>query len=258
MEDPSIIDSINATGADFLLVALGARKGQTWLLRNMEALKVPVVSHLGATLNFLAGTVRRAPAGMRKLGLEWLWRIKEEPQSLTELRETEGRIAEFRERKLAAAARLNRIAIKAPISGDIYDLALHTIGGVIQPAETLMLITPEADELVLLAQVAPQDIDQIAPGQQARVRFQTFNQRLTPEVGAEVTQIAADTSRTDQNSPPFYAVRLRIPPEELTKLAGSKLKPGMPAEAFISTTERSPLSYLLKPLVDQIAHTFRE
>ncbi|MGH6906986.1 MAG: HlyD family type I secretion periplasmic adaptor subunit, partial [Aestuariivirga sp.] len=109
-------------------------------------------------------------------------------QSLTELRETEGRIAEFRERKLAAAARLGRMVIKAPIGGDIYDLALHTIGGVIQPAETLMLIAPEADELVLLAQVPPQNIDQIAPGQQARVRFQTFNQRLTPEVGAEVTQ----------------------------------------------------------------------
>ncbi|MGH6855686.1 MAG: HlyD family type I secretion periplasmic adaptor subunit [Aestuariivirga sp.] len=179
-------------------------------------------------------------------------------QSLTELRETEGRIAEFRERKLAAAARLGRMVIKAPIGGDIYDLALHTIGGVIQPAETLMLIAPEADELVLLAQVPPQNIDQIAPGQQARVRFQTFNQRLTPEVGAEVTQIAADTSRIDQNSPPFYAVRLRIRPEELAKLAGSKLKPGMPAEAFISTSERSPLSYLLKPLTDQIAHTFRE
>jgi HlyD family secretion protein len=179
-------------------------------------------------------------------------------QSLTELREAEGRIAEFRERKLAAAARLSRMAIKAPIGGDVYDLALHTIGGVIQPAETLMLIAPEADELVLLAQVAPRNIDQIQPGQQARVRFPAFNTRLTPELGAEVTQIAADTSRADPNSPPFYAVRLRIPPGELAKLDGQQLKPGMPAETFIQTSARSPLSYLLKPLTDQIAHTFRE
>lgn len=179
-------------------------------------------------------------------------------QSLTEIREAEGKIAEFRERKLAAAARLGRMAIKAPLTGDVYQLAVHTIGGVIQPAETLMLIAPEADELVLQAQISPQSIDRIGMGQYAHVRFRAFNSRLTPEVGAEVMQVAADTSRADQNSPPFYAVRLRIPPEELAKLDGRKLKPGMPAEVFIQTAARSPLSFLLKPLADQIAHAFRE
>ena len=121
-----------------------------------------------------------------------------------------------------------------------------------------MLIAPVADELVLQAQIAPQNIDQIEVGQDARVRFSAFNSRLTPEVGAKVTHVAADTSRDDQTSPPFYAVRLRIPPEELARLDGQKLKPGMPAETFIQTSARSPLSYLLKPLTDQIAHTFRE
>jgi len=79
MVDPSYLDQINATGADFLLVALGAQKGQAWLMCNRQKLTVPIVSHLGATLNFLAGTVRRAPAGLRRLGLEWLWRIGQEP-----------------------------------------------------------------------------------------------------------------------------------------------------------------------------------
>ena len=79
MVDPSYLEEINATGADFLLVALGAQKGQAWLMANRQKLSVPVVSHLGATLNFLAGTVRRAPAGLQKLGLEWLWRIVQEP-----------------------------------------------------------------------------------------------------------------------------------------------------------------------------------
>ncbi len=78
--DPLIVERLNGTGADFLLVALGAQKGQAWLLRNMDALKIPVVSHLGATLNFLAGTIRRAPVGVRRVGLEWLWRIWEEPK----------------------------------------------------------------------------------------------------------------------------------------------------------------------------------
>lgn len=83
MSDTSMVDRINATDADFLLVALGAQKGQAWLLRNLEALNVPVASHLGATLNFLAGSIKRAPVVMRKLGLEWLWRIKEEPYLAT-------------------------------------------------------------------------------------------------------------------------------------------------------------------------------
>jgi N-acetylglucosaminyldiphosphoundecaprenol N-acetyl-beta-D-mannosaminyltransferase len=83
MNDPAIVERINAAGADFLLVALGAQKGQAWLMGNRQKLTVPVVSHLGATLNFLAGTVRRAPAGLQKLGLEWLWRIGQEPYLVT-------------------------------------------------------------------------------------------------------------------------------------------------------------------------------
>jgi N-acetylglucosaminyldiphosphoundecaprenol N-acetyl-beta-D-mannosaminyltransferase len=79
MNDAAILQQVNATGADFLLVALGAQKGQAWLMGSRQKLTVPVVSHLGATLNFLAGTVRRAPAGLRRLGLEWLWRVVQEP-----------------------------------------------------------------------------------------------------------------------------------------------------------------------------------
>src|SRR5689334_2896895 len=73
------IDEINASGADFLVVSLGAAKGQSWLRRNHHRLRVPIRAHLGAVLNYQAGTVKRAPALLRKLGLEWLWRIKEEP-----------------------------------------------------------------------------------------------------------------------------------------------------------------------------------
>lgn len=79
MSAPSQIDRINASGAQFLVVALGARKGQEWIERNAERLVAPVISHLGAVVNFAAGTVRRAPRWMRRFGLEWLWRIKEEP-----------------------------------------------------------------------------------------------------------------------------------------------------------------------------------
>ena len=159
---------------------------------------------------------------------------------------------------MSATAKLARTTVRSPINGDVYQLSIHTIGGVVSPADPLMLIVPEADELVLQAQVVPQNIDQVEVGQPAHVRFPALNSRFTPEVSAEVTQVSADTTRIDQNTPPFYAVRLRIPPDELAKLDGKKLKPGMPAEAFIQTAAQSPITYLLKPFMDQMAHAWRE
>lgn len=79
MSTPEIIDQINASDADFLVVALGAKRGQAWIEHNLAALDTPLVSHLGAVVNFVAGTVSRAPSGVGRFGLEWLWRIKEEP-----------------------------------------------------------------------------------------------------------------------------------------------------------------------------------
>lgn len=179
-------------------------------------------------------------------------------QALLELRETEGRVAELTERRLASQARLNRMVIKAPITGTIYQLMVHTEGGVITPAEPLMMIAPEADELVLQAQVNPQNIEQISEGQKAHVRFASFNSRTTPELWAEVFSVAADTTRINAETPPFYDIRLRISKGELARLEGKQLKPGMPAEAFIQTDARSPMSFLLKPLRDQIEYAWRE
>lgn len=179
-------------------------------------------------------------------------------EALTELRDTEAKIGELVERRVSLSSRVNRTTINAPITGTVYQLAVHTEGGVIAGGDTLMLIVPEGDDLVLQAQVSPNDIDQVQPGQLAQVRFPSFNARLTPEIFAEVQQVAADISRADANSPPFYAVRLIISAKELAKLGDNRLKPGMNAEAFIQTGARSPLSYLLKPLTDQFARALRE
>ena len=186
--------------------------------------------------------------------------IREETlsETLAQLRETEARIAELNERRVAIKTRLERTTIKAPISGAVYQLSVHTVGGVITPAETLMLIVPESDDLVLQAQVPPSQIDRVTLGQAARVRFSAFDTRVTPEIGAEVTHVAADVSRLDANSPPFYMVQLKIPATELALLGDNRLRPGMPAEAFIQTGARTPLSYMVKPLFDQIAHSWRE
>jgi HlyD family secretion protein len=179
-------------------------------------------------------------------------------QALIDLRDTDTKLGELAERRISAAARLSRMSIRAPITGTVYQLAVHTEGGVVAPNETIMMVLPQGDDLVLQAQVSPNDISHVQLGQPARIRFTAFNSRITPEIAAEVTQVAADTSRADAQSPPFYAIRLTISAEELKKLGENKLKPGMGAEAFITTESRSPFSYLVKPLVDQWQHSMRE
>jgi HlyD family secretion protein len=178
--------------------------------------------------------------------------------SLTDLRDVDSKIGELEQRKLSASARLSRMSIKAPISGTIYQLAVHTEGGVVAPGETLMMIVPKGDDLVLQAQVTPNDIDNVHTGQTAKIKFNAFNTRTTMDINAEVSQVAADTTRVDAQSAPFYLIRLTINADELAKLGDNKLKPGMSAEAFIQTEARTPLSYLIQPLMDQFSHAMRE
>jgi len=179
-------------------------------------------------------------------------------RTLSDLREAEAGIAETLERKGAAEAKLKRTEIRAPRSGIVHQLAVHTIGGVIAPGADIMAIVPELDELVIDAHVRPEDIDQVNLGQLAQVRFPAFDQRTTPEIKGEVVQVAADLTQTSKDLPPYFAVRVRLGPDQVKLLGANKLRAGMPAEAFIQTQERTPLSYFLQPLTDQIAHTFRE
>jgi HlyD family secretion protein len=178
--------------------------------------------------------------------------------SLTEMRDVDSKIGELEQRRVSAAARLSRMSIKAPLAGTIYQLAVHTEGGVVAPGETLMMIVPKGDDLVLQAQVTPNDIDHVHMGQAAKVKFNAFNTRVMMDINAEVTQVAADTTRNDAQSAPFYLIRLTIPAEEIKKLGDNKLKPGMSAEAFIQTEARTPFSYLIQPLMDQFSHAMRE
>lgn len=175
-----------------------------------------------------------------------------------ELREIQGQVGEYVERKVAAEDELKRIDMLAPQSGTVHQLAVHTVGGVINPAETIMLVIPEGDDLALEVRIAPRDIDQIQPGHRAVLRLSAFNQRTTPELAGHVSRIAADLTTDDKTGLSFYLVRIAVPREELLKLDGQPLVPGMPAEAMIQTGERTALSYLVKPLSDQVARAFRE
>lgn len=179
-------------------------------------------------------------------------------KTLSDLREAEAGVTETLERRDATEAKLKRTEVRAPGAGTVHQLAVHTIGGVIAPGADMMAIVPKLDELVIDAHVRPEDIDQVNLGQMAQVRFPAFDLRTTPEINGEVIQVAADLTQTSKDTPPYFAVRVRLGPDQLKLLGANKLRPGMPAEAFIQTEQRSPLSYFLQPLTDQIAHTFRE
>lgn len=180
-------------------------------------------------------------------------------ETLKDLREAEGKIAELSERRTAAEDQLRRIDLRAPVDGVVHQLSVFTVGGVINTAEPLMLIVPEGDKLVIEAKIAPQDIDQARSHEEAVIRFPAFNQRTTPQVAGRVTNIAADLTK-DQQQPniAYYVARVEISDDEMKKLVNLKLIPGMPAEVQIRTTARTALSYLLKPLQDQFAKAFKE
>jgi HlyD family secretion protein len=207
----------------------------------------------------LISSIARAKARMAETELQII-QIDQDLASevAKELREIDGKVGEFIERKVAAEDQLKRIDIRAPQSGVVHQSNAHTVGGVISDTEPIMLIVPNADRLTVEAKVEPKDIDQLALGQDAMLRFSAFNQRTTPQVDGTLTQISADI-RTDENTGQnYYKVRVALSDEERARLGDKDLVPGMPVEVFVKTGDRRVLSYLVKPMSDQITRAFRE
>lgn len=174
-----------------------------------------------------------------------------------ELREIDAKAGEMRERQIAAEQSLKQTDIRSPQAGRVHQLAVHTVGGVIAPGEAIMQIVPTADALVVEARVAPQDIDQVHVGQPATLRLSAFNQQTTPEVEGEVNRISPDLIEDQKAGLSYYAVRIALSAASLQQAGSLELKPGMPAEVFLKTTDRTVLSYLFKPLTDQASRAFR-
>lgn len=183
---------------------------------------------------------------------------KARADAVKELREVESNIAQLIERRIAAEDILARIDIRAPQSGFVHEMTVHTVGGVIAPGETLMQIVPDNDRLAIEIRVSPADIDQLQMGQKAVLRLSAFNQRTTPELTGTLARIAADATREPQTGAMYYIARVTIDDTELRKLQGLTLQPGMPAEVFVETGERAAWSYFAKPLIDAFHRAFRE
>ena len=175
-----------------------------------------------------------------------------------DLAEIRGKWSEYVERRVAAEDQLKRIDLRAPQSGTVHQLTVHTIGGLVTPSEPAMLIVPEADQLVVEVKIQPQDIDNVRLDQAAVLRFPAFNQRVTPEIEGVVSRVSADVTTDPKTGLSYYTARIRVPEDRKQRLGGVRLIPGMPVESFMKIGDRSVLSYLVKPLSDQIAKTWRE
>lgn len=174
-----------------------------------------------------------------------------------ELRTVDSQIAELKERLRAVEDRLARAEVRAPVSGTVNELAVHTQGGVIVPAQILMTIVPVDAPLAIEFRVATKDIDQIAVGQDARLRFSAFNRRTTPEVAGRVTRVSAAATRDTVTGERYYSAQVKVT-GSMGSLEGRRLVPGMPVEVFVQTEEQVALAYFLKPFTDQIMRAFKE
>jgi HlyD family type I secretion membrane fusion protein len=176
----------------------------------------------------------------------------------TQLAEVTSALNEQEMRRVSAGDTLERSVIRAPADGVVDKLAFTTIGGVVPPAETILEIVPDRDNLTVESRISPADVDQVRVGQRARIRFSAFSMQTTPEIAGTVTFVSPERATDTQTGASFYRVRIAIDAAALRGERTIQLVPGMPAEAFIETATRSLLSYVTKPLRDQIARAFRD
>jgi HlyD family secretion protein len=174
-----------------------------------------------------------------------------------ELRLVEARLAELDEKLRAVNDQLARTEIRAPLAGTINELNVHTLGGVVTPAERLLSIVPASPALKIEFKLSTRDVDQISLGQPAKLRFSAFNQRTTPEVEGVITRVAAAATRDPQTGESFYLAEAKAT-GDLSSFGDRGLVPGMPVEVFVQTQEQVAIAYFAKPFTDQFARAFKE
>ncbi|TQV74392.1 HlyD family type I secretion periplasmic adaptor subunit [Denitrobaculum tricleocarpae] len=177
---------------------------------------------------------------------------------VTELQQKESELFDLEERLNATNYSLEQTQITATAKGLVVGLAVHTVGGVLQPGETLLEIVPENDLLIVEAKVLPIDVDNIQIGLGADVQFTAFSQRTTPKLHGDVIYVSADSLTDPDTKAPYFAARIAIPEEEVARLDDKTLQPGMPADVLIITGDRTPMNYLIKPIKESMDKAWRE
>lgn len=242
---------------EFLLKTGLVRKPEVLLLQrtqaNLEGEVGRIMGDIGDAKERIAKSLEQIN-GVRKTAIK---------TAVEQMHEVRGELVDVRERMLSAKGVLDRIRITAPVRGVVVKLRYHTQGGVIEAGKNIMEILPLKDELIIEARVRPQDIDSVKHGQYATVRLSALNQRITPMVSGEVIYLSADTLADEKKSQQvgptdIYIIRVKLNTHEAATIPGFSPTPGMPAEVYIKTSERTFFQYLVKPIHDSMTRAFRE
>jgi len=217
-------------------------------------------SRLAGTVGELTASAGQAAERITEIDIEILKQgSSRREEAITRLRDLQYRELELAEQRRSLLERLDRLDIRAPVSGIVYSKQVFAPRSVVRPADPLLYLIPQDRPLVVAAQVAPIHIDQVFVSQEVIVRFSAFDARTTPELYGTVVQVSADAFLDERTQGAYYRAEIHLPESELGKLPpGVSLIPGMPVEAFIRTDDRSPMAYLVKPLADYFAKAFRE
>ena len=255
---------IAALGTQRDLIGRELRDQQSLLDRGLaQASRVLALEREAARMDGELGSLQasRAAAAIRQTELE-IQRLRlaaeRREQAETELRDLGYRELELAERRRSLTEQLDRLEIRAPVSGVVYNMQVTTPRSVIRPADPLLYIIPQDRPLVIGARVATINVDEIQVGQPVVLRFSAFSSRTTPEIDGRLDRISADALVDEATRSPYYRAEVSIPPEQLDKLGDLALVPGMPVEVYIQTGDRSPMAYLMKPLADYFNRAFRE
>lgn len=216
-----------------------------------------------ARLMGMAGelTANRAANEGRKteIGLEILRRAAARREDASQqLRDIGSQELELAERRRALAERIDRLDIRAPVAGVVLGLHLTTPRAVLRAAEPVLSIVPQDRPLVIQAQISPLHIDEVHVGQRVRLVFPAFSARTTPELFGTVALVSPDALTQESTGQTYYRAEILLADGEMAKIPDQTLLPGMPVEAFIQTTNRTPLAYLLQPFTNYFAKAFRE
>ncbi len=191
---------------------------------------------------------------LAKKGLIPKARVLELKRQVARLRGEHGKLKSAMARSETQSVRLE---LRAPIDGYVHNLAIHTIGGVLPPGNEIMQIVPSVGPMIARLRVDPANIDEISEGQSTVIRLSGFNQRTTPEINGKIVHVSADLNSDRWTNTSFYIAHSALSAAQLKQL-DLTLLPGMPVEAFIQKESRSALSFLVRPLTDQLARAFRE
>ncbi len=222
-------------------------------LQRERARLIGEIGELSATRAQAEGRVTEIEIEVLKLGTAG------REEAITQLREIRYRELSLMEQRRALLAQIDRLDIRAPVSGIVYALQVTTPRSVVQAAEPLMYLVPQDRPLVIAAQVMPTNVDEISGGQEVNLRLSSLDQRTTPELKGRVMVISADALDDPATGRSYFRAEISLSPGEMQRLPeGTQLVPGMPVDAFIKTGDRSPLTYLVKPVTDYFVKSWRE